>query len=205
MALPLIYRKKRQILRNFDFLDLANGTGIVNMYGIASTTDGGVEYSLVTNKESWSIPAGTTRSSVGTTTIDFDLTAFNLTRTPKGTATFSAGIGVANDASTVTLKVQLKHWDGSDETNISSEITSQTFTHPGGAVGSEMVFLKLPITNEKVFKKGQILRLTVKIVNVGGGDIDVGHDPQNQLWDFILPAAANSTVMYLAMPFKIDL
>ncbi len=201
VQIPQTYPTIPQPIATFDFEDIANNTGVVILFGISSETDGGVDYHLVPNK-AFSSQSETNRTSSGTTTIDFDLGTFNLPRTAKGTAYFSANIGAATNI-IVKVLVQLKHVTNSTETNITSEITSQSVT-TGSGVSSEMVFLELPIT-EKHFKKGDFLRLTVKL-NTNGTNGAVGHDPNNGDGTVVLGSADKiTTVMELQMPFRIDI
>lgn len=189
-----------QPLANFDAEDIITGLGTVDFFGIASTAVSTVNYHLISNASVWSQPVGTNRTSVGTTTIDFDTSAFNLSRTAKGTASFSAGIGSTAGSDSTKLSVTLLHVDsGASETAITSEITSQTTTDT-----SDMVFLELPIT-EKHFKRGEVLRLRVKLVKVDGStSSEVGHDPANQSFGNIIPGTADTTVMRLIMPFRVE-
>ena len=190
-------------IASFDFEDVAEGTGVVIFFGISSETSGGVDYHLVANKAFSSQP-DTTRSTSGTTTIDFDTGTFNLPRTAKGTAYFSAAIGGTTDQARPQLKVQIFHVDAAAaETNITSEITSQEFAAPSG-VGPEMVFLELPIT-QKHFAKGEFIRLRVKLVTTTNTTAGVGHDPNNQDPTFTSAALKITTVMELQMPFRIDI
>ena len=199
--LPTSFRKSSEAIATFSFEDIATGLGVVIFFGIASEESGGVDYHLIANQSVYSQPEGTSRTTLGTTTIDFDTSPFNLQRVAKGTASFSAGVG-RSDGQTVRLLVQLKKVSNSTETNITSEIISGTFL---GAAGdeSEMVFLTLPIT-ETIIAQGDFLRMTVKLNQIEeSGSANVGHDPKNQDFGFILPGTKNTTVMTLLMPFKI--
>ena len=129
--LPTNFRKSSEAIATFSFEDISSGLGIITFLGIASEESGGVDYHLITNAVH-SQPIGTTRSTLGTTTIDFDSSPFNLQRVAKGTASFSAGVG-RSDGQTVKLLVQLKRVSNSTETNITSEITSGTFLGASGA------------------------------------------------------------------------
>ena len=185
-------------IASFSFTDIADGSGNVIFLGLAAETSGGVTYHLV-QTAIFSQPPATGRSSQGTTTIDFNSSTFNLPRIAKGTATFSAAMGVTGGES-VKLLVTVIHFDGSTETVIGAEQTSQTFT--GGE--SEMVSFRFTLT-ETLFKKGDLIRLRVKLNQVNAaGSSEVGHDPNNEDATFIKPGTKHTTVMQLHMPFKID-
>ena len=188
-------------IASFAFTDIATGLGFVAFLGIASEDSGGIDFHLITNAL-FAQPAGTRRSSQGTTTLDFDTAPFNLPRVAKGTAYFSAGMAVSANQD-VRLLVQIKHVSNSTVTNITSEITSQTFSP--SSTTSQMVFLELPIT-EQHYKKGDFIRITVKLNQINAsGDTDLGHDPKNQTFNTIIPGTKDTTVMTLLMPFVIDI
>lgn len=201
MGVPQVYRKSdERAIATFDFVDIASGLGNVIFFGIASTEGSTVSYHLLTESNVWSEPVGTTQTGNGTKEINFDTSTFNLPRTAKGTAYLSAGVG-ASGGQTTKITAQLIHVDsGATETTITDEIVSQVQPSTTG-----IVFLPLPIT-EKHFKKGEILRLEIKITHAGGvNNSDFGHDPQNQEFGNITPSAADTTVMRLIMPFKVDI
>ena len=201
--LPTQFRKSPEISVNFSFEDIASGLGVIQFWGCASEDDGGNDYHLVSNQTVYSQPPATRRTGAGTTTIDFDTSPFNYSRTPKGTAHFSANMGTDTNTETVKVLVQLKHLaaDGTTETNISSEITSQTYTNGGGGVEDEVVFLPLPITTNKVIKNGESLRMTVKLTTNGAGNNSVGHDPK----DATYVGLDTTRVMTLLMPFNLPI
>lgn len=200
--LPLQFpQPTEQAIASYDWIDIAEGTGIRIFYGIVSETGSGFDYHLIGNKDAYSVVTGTIRTTTGETTLDFDLGKFNLPQTVKGTAYFSCGMGA--NAATVSVKVQGKKDSGGTVTNFTSEITSQTFA-PGGS-DSEMVFLKLAVT-ETNFQVGDFIRLTVKLVQAAPGtNVTVGHSPKNQDYTNITPGTKNSTIMAFHCPFRIDL
>ena len=186
------------VIATFQAQDLAEGTSKQIYFGISSN-DGTVDYHLISNAV-YSSQKDTTRNSAGTTTMDFDLGPFNLPRTAKGTAYFSAGLH-SNGNGTATLKAQVKKWDGSAETNISSEITAATVTGNGGAA-TEMVFLELPLTQTD-FAVGEILRLTVKLTVNNAIQVSVGHDPKNRTVTYS-SVAMDSSVMEFQMSYRTE-
>ena len=206
MGVPQVYRKSdERAIASFDFVDIATGLGTVIFLGISSETSGAVDYHLITTSVH-SATTSTNRTTIGTTTIDFDTANFNLPRTAKGTAYFSAGVGTSVATTEgIQLKVQLFHVDsGASETNITSEITTPVFFN-ASAIDSKMEFLELPIT-EKLIKKGEFLRLRVKMIGDANIDIEMGHDPKNRdgKQAKIIPGTKNSTVLTFLMPFRVD-
>ncbi len=193
----LKFTSSSPVIASFPSESIASGLSTVPFFGIASETSAAVDYHLITDSSVFSQPVGTRRSGVGTTEIDFDTANLNLARTAEGTAYFSAGIGVIS-GDVGHLTAQLFKYDGSDETAISSEITSASLT----GADTEMVFLALPIT-KTLIPAGELLRLKVKIVAENAGDIvDLGHDPANQDFNSLLPGTVDSTIMKLIMQFR---
>ena len=192
------------VIASFNFTDIADASGNVIFLGIATEDTGGVEYHLV-QTSTFSQPVITARATQGTTTINFNSTVFNLPRTAKGTATFSAAQG-ATVGELVNLAVSIIHVSAADvETVIGTEKTSATYTSVSGNE-AEMVSLRFPLT-QTLFKKGDKIRLRVKLVQVNeAGGTEVGHDPEGQDGVFIQAAQEGTTSkMQLHMPFKIDI
>ena len=180
----------------YDYVDLSDGTGKVIFYGFGSETDGGIDYHLTRNIIISSVKS-TTRTQIGTTTIDFDLSPFNLPQYVKGTALFNATLFMTT-GDNGKLLVQLKKWDGSAETNITDEITSQVVN---AAPNEQTVAFELPVTTEMNIPTGEQIRLTVKL-NTEGTTPFTGrlyHDPNNTT----APSSATSAVLRIDVPFRI--
>ena len=118
-----------QSVVTYNYTDVANGLGVSNFYAAPVADSTGSSYILTPD----TFPGG--KSGVGDLSthpvlagnvaeLDFDLSAFNITQTVKGTATISCTM--YRTSLTATCKFQLKKWDGTSETNISSQITSAT-------------------------------------------------------------------------------
>ncbi len=152
------------ILANYDYNDVSQGTGIITFYGIASETSGGWDYHLITNpvKTAGDDDADLSLSElmIRNGDYDFDLTEFNMPMTAKGIAYFSAEADSVS-GSPLTAAVQIRKWDGANETNISSVITSQTVNGE-----KEGIFLSIPLTTTH-FKAGETLRVNVTISGAG--------------------------------------
>lgn len=206
MALTQTIPTPSKPIATFPSEEIASGLGNVDFLGIAENKEGTVSYKLTTNNSIFSRPTTTERTAVGTTEMNFDTSIFNLPRTAKGTAIFSCGVSGAGTTDTSKITVQLIHVDsGATETIITSEITSDTFTIDSGV--GQFILLFLPIT-EKHFKKGDLLRLEVKMIKVTGTQrIEIGHDPKNEDGTSLQPSGVGggTTVMTLVMPFRSDI
>lgn len=204
MPLPLTYPIGAPAIATYDFVDLASGTGVVTYYG-AVTKDPTAEYVLL-ETQSYSAQRETIQNGVGTNTVNFDLTPFNMPRTAKGTAKVSCAVYNQTDVRYATVTAQLKKISGADVTNISSAIVSEQVT--GTANMIKMVLLELPLTQTH-FKRGEILRLSIGITV----DADIGafgHAPNNTPGETYMTAPRlasdnSSTILKLLMPFRIDI
>lgn len=193
-------------IASYDFNDIAEGTGVVMFYGFTSQDNSAVAYHLGTAPV-YGATIATQRSTMGTTTMNFDLTPFNMPRVIKGTAIFSCGVGGENNIIIhITAKVQ--KWDGTTATDCSSTITTGSFTSvtPPSSTAATMLLVKIPLT-ETHFKKGEILRLVVGLVTENGGEGEIGHDPMDRPSEWINADddPENRTEMRFFCPFKIDL
>lgn len=202
MTIPSKYPAAQEVaIANYDYTDIADGTGVKVFYGIASTSGAIINYHLITNTDAYSEPVGTTHTAVGPKTLNFDLSAFNLPRIAQGTAFLSCGIGADGGAKVYVSGAIVQHVRGATVTDISPVISSQQVT---GSPDSSMVFLPLALTTQK-FERGDILRLAVTFYALGGTATSIGHDPKNQTFGSINPSTKDSTIMALHMPFKIEL
>jgi hypothetical protein len=178
---------------SYNYTDLAEGTGTVLYYAIIAENSSGKTYKLLSHKSFSETELISSTNSP--TTFNFDTSSFNFPRTVKGTAFFSCS-AVAASGDTGTVKVQIKKYDGTTETNLSSEITSQTINDT-----VQSIFLELPLTETNI-KKGEILRVSV-IVNVAiNNTLYVGCDSMER--DTIGKNFEPCT-MTLFMPYKINL
>ena len=174
-------------IASYDYVDVAEGTGLVKYYGTDFQVSGATiytSYGLIQNPL-----RSTSASTAPATTRDynFDLTPFNLPKTVKGTAHFQIKLqGAAGNA--IRLSAQLKKVSGTDITNVTDAINSIN------SVAVDWINFQLPCTQTH-FKKGDILRLTLAVVAAGTGKFF--HDPSN--------ASANSPPdsMWVHVPFKI--
>ena len=161
MTIPNTYRKSREnVIKSYNFQDLAAGTGTVVYYAFQANKSSGYENLLSPNLIQCGAQGGSTFGVIKVNQeLDFDLSPFNLPQTIKGDVYVIATAAAA--VSSVSMEAQVKKWDGSTETNISDKITSFGINNAG-----EYCTLRIPV-NQVSFKKGEILRVTIKAV---GGD-----------------------------------
>ena len=186
-----LFPSRGELIETFDFSDIATGLGFEIFYGSPIVDTSGTSYTLLP----FAVHSGdeltqTTQIGTGTTTVNFDSSTFNLPRTAKGTAYPSFGLsGTVNNTTSAKVQIAIIHADLS-VTNISSEF--ETVQTPV-AITTEL--LALPLTQTTI-KKGEKLRMIVKIVvDGGGGNGTLYHDSLNSDDQFHLK---------LLMPFRIE-
>jgi len=195
---------------SYDFQDVEEGIGFVSFN--AATTSGS---KILTRRVVYSndIETAVTTLTGGhfkEIDLDFDTAAFNLPRTLKGTAFVSVPMGVQTTGPGVRKQaytmVEIKHWDGTTETSLGKSTSGSQWLSPTGAgtVFSGSQLHKVALT-QKVFKAGQILRLTVEGYSVDSSStgMAVGHDPKNR--NALTLLTSGPTELIADIPFKLDL
>ena len=223
MGDPKVYRKTpERSLTSFNFTDIVDGTGFVNLF-LAQVEDEDSRDAILTpiiidSAESQNAEGaaaveinGSTASVsfVKVTDKDFDLTAFNLPRTIRGTALLNMGFALTTSTGTGQsfIVAKIRKWDGSTETEL---ISGQTVTLlVAGADKFNNIGMTLVIPKTQ-FKKGETLRLTIEVwaKSEGGGTTQAifGADPAGTDGTFIKAANEGlSTKSTLNLPFNIDL
>lgn len=139
------------VIATFSFTDIADGTGVIDFFGVVSNDS--------TGRTQFLDQRATTTGDVnlqltnGVAT-DLDLTPFNLPRDVRGTAKILfTGVSSSSDND---ITFSIVHYDGTTETVLGT-ITTATISVVAGAVTE---ILLVPLTN-KHFNTGDILRLKV--------------------------------------------
>ena len=187
-------------IASFPAADLASGTGLQIYYAVSGQTSAGQTYGLTEDTEfgSWNVTTLYGQpSSDPSFTLTFDSIPFNLPRYVKGIAKFKARIyQVGCDG--VDVSAVLQHWDGSNVTPLTAIIKSGDLSGNGN---QKNVYLELPITTQKMIKKGDQIRLVlVGSKNGASGSAAIGHDPSNGSdpsgW-------LSNTQMVIGIPFRV--
>lgn len=193
---PVFARETEQSIASFSYVDIADGTGVRTFYGTQGRDTSTQRYLLMQNAEYPEEPKITSNQD-----IDFDLTAFNLPQTVRGTAIVSVGAFI-DGTGTYTLTCQLRKVSDGAETNLSSAIAdSVSNTDPNAA---KMMLIRLPITEQTGFKRGDILRLNITT----SGNVGTSFYGTNPLGldDGAISAANNlTTILKVLVPFRIDI
>lgn len=206
MAIPSIFGESSSVLANYDYFDISEGTGIVTYYGACASIASATYVYLLTNNSSFiSGQSGNIALTNGSeTTFNFDVN-FNFPKYVMGSAFVAVPFFLNTSASgagrSAYTKCTFYKWNGSTETAISSEITSENFTIGAGAPSSYgTVVSKIALTSTQ-FKKGESLRLKIKAnITSGPGTIyaGMGFSPSNQVTGW------TSSRLLCLVPFRVD-
>jgi hypothetical protein len=192
-------------LASYNYVDIATGTGYRIFYGnaVTYTNAGVVKYILTDNSGAYSAKDGYTSIPNGANPRwdqDFDIT-FSLPQTIEGKALVC--IPCANPGGggpyTQYLEVKIIHYDSVTESIIGAEIKSETFENPY----QKTQVLEINCT-KKVFKRGEILRVSVKATSSEATTtFYVGHSPNGTQGGTIFTTI--SPRMILFVPFRIKI
>ena len=189
-------------IASYDYNSIASGINYTTFYPLV-TKDAATQYSLQDNTKSYSSIRDTKQDAVGTTTLTFDSSGFNIQRTVRGTAFMSVGVEYSLGAMANTLSVQLFKYDGSTATAIS---TASVLTI--GAETTQTIYsFEMPCTETLIAEKEQLRVVIILTIPAGGGGcwLSVGHDPANFDGENVTPSTADTiTSTRINIPFKLE-
>lgn len=207
MPVPIHYRRSAEgAIASYDYVDLAEGTGIVTVYGFGSDASGAITQALDRNI----IEPGTEQLLSGwypkRSKIDaeqfFSLSAFNLPKTVKGNCYITFTWVTFVNSGTVVRQIRVKVYK-----NTTLLATEETTTHSTAATKTYTTNLKIPISLTH-FKKGDVFKVSFIGIGSGDGNCYLMHDPENRDFTEAAPnitAATNPTALKVYIPFRIDL
>jgi len=207
MVLPEPFSTASPVLANYDYFDIAEGTGVVIFYG-AEHEEGGVKGYFLSNIPTYSnsVMVRTNPTSTSYTKLkdnDFDVT-FNTPKNINGklrvALTLGSLITTATGYSYVIVKA--RHWDGTTETELGSG-TTKTLT-ASGAVDSVPTNTEIDI-DDVHFAAGETLRITIELWGKKSeagtvGNMGYGCDPKNR--KSVFKKDDDTSVMEVMVPFK---
>lgn len=211
-GIPQNFQAISNVLSNYNFVDIASGTGYINFY-CGDTVDKSLlsNFSYYANTIVTSHAAG---SAAYTLQIDIDYdTVMNRPLDLRGLGIVNVPIYLINtDAGggkniTTYVTAILRKWDGSTETDIVSNDSSVvTSTSTFGAYTMLSIDLDVPLTH---FKVGETLRLTIDVYsryNVGAttGTVSIAHDPKNRTTGWDTSGAVPSQLLFQC-PVRLNL
>ena len=187
-----IFSPRPEILANYDYVDIAEGTGIVAFYGLSVSIDNNFANNEHTLSKSPIATSGGVGGNVYTTIINgnsetFEVT-FNKPQIINGNCFFV--LPMVTNASIATIDIY--HYDGITETSIATQLVLPTNT-----ANKEDRTGKMPLTKTK-FKKGDTLRFKV---SASGANILLFHTTAGSQADF----AESGGTMKVYVPFDLNL
>ncbi len=192
--LPRPYQSIPSAIASYDYLDIAEGTGM-RLFYLAQAVTTPV---LVQNQTYSSL------NRIGGTSAtydwDFDLTAFNSQQYLKGTALISLGIRLMTSTHCSVDNVYIRKWDGTTETTIGTAAGSG-FVH-GTAPENRQDLIAITLT-PTVFKKGEILRVSITFT-VSADSGWIGTSPTGDP-DATYFTDAGYSISKCYIPFNLDL
>lgn len=214
LGVPTNFQAISNVLANYNFVDIASGTGFINFY--AGTT---VDLKLLSNFTYYSdviaepVANAPQHDAYATLLFDHDfdvllnrpldvagLTVVNVPIMCRNTANGAQGRAYAT--------VKLRKWDGTTETEIAtndSRIVINTSNPNLPAYYMLAIDLNVPITH---FKKGEYLRLTIQLrgggESAGGTNVSYAHDPKNRTTGWDTTGAVPSQLIF-ACPVRLNL
>jgi hypothetical protein len=224
MPAPSLFPPRRELLINFDWTDIASATGYIEYDGLSQTDSAATDLTLVESDVATTIAPATGTTITGTqsdanvfTKIldkDFDAPEFQLPRKIKGKMYIRCGLwfdwvnggaGAGSDTFEYYLKIRLRKWDGSSETEVAL-VQTETFSNNSDTEHEISLNLDVPLT---LYKKGEQIRVTfegwVKSLEDGPdedlGNLSVAIDPNNGA---ITNFTAGNTRLVLEIPFRIE-
>ena len=179
--LPIVYRSgSGNAIVNYDFLDIATGRGILNLFGGDISIGGTKTYVLTPN--AFYSQDGTTQigASAGTLDFSFDM-ELGKPLTIEGDCLINAPFRIQNSAGeTITATFLIKKVDagGTASVLISGACSQVANTAAGGQVNQLVTRLAIPRTT---IKKDETLRVQISGAGaVVGKVVDWAHDPKNR-------------------------
>ena len=200
-GVPKNFEAISNVLANYNYVDLAAGTGIILFYA-GKTAD----LSLLSNNEFYSEPIFTTSGSfsevASTKRIDLDFDVqLNRPLVIKGIVVLNVPIRiyVSQDTTQVIVTARVRKWDGVTETEICTNDSSASLrTGAGTSYFMKAIDLTIPLTT---FKIGETLRLTIELWSsrsgvAGNADCGVAFDPMNRVTDWDTTGTVPSKLVF---------
>ena len=196
MVIPINYRKSAEgSIASYDYFDIAEGTGILTLYGATTTTGAILTKNIVYSTTIEESGAGSAPSQT------FELSPFNLPKIISGTAYINVTMEADSVSTPYTAYLVFQFYKNSDTLG---SATSGAVLTAASEYKTGLYSVAIPETN---FKKGDVLKLEVTMVDsASNGHLAWGHDPKNRDGTYITPTTTETTTQLVVnVPFKIDI
>lgn len=184
-GIPKNFDVVSNVLANYNFVDIASGTGYINFYaGNTINKDVLSNFTYYSDKISYNVSANTGGNSVLVLDKDFD-TLLNRPLDISGLGIVNIPVALSQIGAPIAshIIVILRKWDGANETDI---CTNTSRIANAALYDMLAVDLTIPLTH---FKNGETLRLTINMYGTSPNGypktFSFGCDPMNRsaTWD----------------------
>lgn len=196
MGIQRKYRGLPEVnLTNYDFYDLATGTGYKNFYGMDTITGASTTVYLLTSQTPFAA-AGFTSFYQAVSDLDFDL-SLNVPLQIEGDCQFSVPITSSSNMTAKTFTIKFYRVDsGGTETQIGTTVTiNKALSNESAVLSGKYV---IPVTR---LKAGEKLRFNISAPSPGATFyLYYLHDPKSR--SLGIPATTNSQLI-INLPIKL--
>tara|TARA_Y100000310_G_C20587970_1_gene766449 strand:+ start:664 stop:1347 length:684 start_codon:yes stop_codon:yes gene_type:complete len=227
MAVPTKFRKSAEgAIASYDFVDIAEGTGIVVFNGFTQNNSGALAYALTRNSpHSNEVNTNFSADDAAYTKridADFDV-VFNRPERVKGKmyVTLTLGAGeetTANRRCDMFFVARLRKVSGGIETEVAigqSEKLTGWGSDASAAVDYKTLSIEVDIATMERYRKDDTLRVTIEVwakISNGNAVVYLLHDPKDRTDDDSAPVGGSQTtllpatsIMSVFIPFILDL
>ncbi len=210
LGIPSLFPPRGELI-NFDWRDIASGTGIIEFFGSAMTLSGTVvSRHLVEEIIDCGVDENHGYTQDPEATLTFDTVEFIIPRTVKGIAyvsiplyiSISSGQGADQSIDVTNIKLIQVHVGGST-TDLTNEFDLETFTETAtGGFKSNKFLVVFNSISSTVIKKGEKIRLSMDVT--GEAKTGILHNPTDRdltINDHTIPDSRLS----VHIPFALDI
>ena len=202
-GVPTSFQAFSNVLSNYNFVDIASGTGYINFY--LGTT---VDLKLISNFSYYAdtiLDSGSDTNPGDLLRFDHDYdTLMNRPLDVSGLGIVNVPVYIQGSSQSGYVIAILRKWDGVTETDIVTN-TSRVSTPATPYYDMLSIDLNVPLTH---FKKGEYLRLTIQLhtTNSSGTTRGFGyaHDPKGRTTGWDTTGAVPSILMFQC-PVRLNL
>lgn len=196
MPIPIVYRRGRDFVASYDWIDFARRVGYVRFNAAQSSLTAGTSSFITTQDDITSFPA----STIMNCDVDFDVTFNAPVIVAASDAIANIAASIFSDGHTINCTVNVYHVDGGGETSIGQGVLAQEAAQGAAGVTTYRYrCVKIPMTRKK-FKIGDKLRFNVIMTTAGGGGNGyLMHDPAN------IGGVTYGKLTSIDIPFKVEM
>ena len=222
LGIPSLFPPRSELV-NYDYLDIATGSGMSKFYGFCSAVSGAFTYHLIDSALSANIYETHVTNTAGedtgaytwtgtTMALTYDTSIFNIPRTINGNCfvsipmacSINSGSGTDSTGYLSNVKLTQVHVGGGT-TDLTAALTSITISE--GETGPQLInpcfTFALPNISNVIIKQGEKIRLSVTY-NDESGDIIAFHNPAGGSITTRGGTAVN-TRLEIHIPFKVPI